>query len=266
MNFRCPEQCAVLFPTKNFKSKNAARLKLRPECKGAGSCRRAAKDKTNADRNFSEATDKRECFAPILPIGQVWSICDERLPVKMPPVSHCHFVIRCFCSLSVTNLKRHLASSWCGTPHMRNDRQHTPICEKRRALFHSTLEPKHTRCSASLSQSQRSFTFVNSISTLLNKGGTHANVLVLLRTSVLQQSKHKHSSAQPLCSNLVRRHERSEGRRSRSEEQTQSNTHFFKDALKHLQCFSAHHAHFKQLKTSSKQAQAMPCKCLFFPK
>ena len=139
-------------------------------------------------------------------------------------------------------------------------------CEKRRALFHSTLEPKHQRCSASLSQSQRSFTFVSSISTLLNKGGTHANVLVLLRTSVLQQNKHKHSSAQPFCSNLVRRHERSEGRRSRSEEQTQSNTHFFKDALKHLQRLSAHHAHFKQLKTSLKQAQAMPCKCLFFPK
>ena len=74
------------------------------------------------------------------------------------------------------------------------------MCEKRRALFHSTLEPKHQRCSASLSQSQRSFTFVNSISTLLNKGGTHANVLVLLRTSVLQQNKH--TSAQPLCSNL----------------------------------------------------------------
>ena len=105
-------------------------------------------------------------------------------------------------------------------------------CEKRRALFHSTLEPKHTRCSASLSQSQRSFTFVNSISTLLNKEGTHANVLVLLRTSVLQQNKHKHSRAQPLCSNLVRRHERSEGRRSRSEEQTQSNTHFFKGCPK----------------------------------
>ena len=52
-------------------------------------------------------------------------------------------------------------------------------------FFHSTLEPKHQRCSASLSQSQRSFTFVNSISTLLNKGGTHANVLMLLRTSVL---------------------------------------------------------------------------------
>ena len=74
------------------------------------------------------------------------------------------------------------------------------FCEKRRALFHSTLEPKHQRCSASLSQSQRSFTFVNSISTLLNKGGTHANVLMLLRTSVLQQNKH--TSAQPLCSNL----------------------------------------------------------------
>ena len=139
-------------------------------------------------------------------------------------------------------------------------------CEKRRALFHSTLEPKHQRCSASLSQSQRSFTFVNSISTLLNKGGTHANVLMLLRTPCFSKTSiqvHSHSAR-----TSVRRHERSEGRRPRFQEQTQSNTHFFKDAPKAsrvLLCSSctlqASHVKLKArntFKPSSKHAMSMP--------
>ena len=121
-------------------------------------------------------------------------------------------------------------------------------CEKRRALFHSTLEPKHQRCSASLSQSQRSFAFVNSISTLLNKGGTHANVLMLLRTSVLpakQAYVHSHSAR-----TSVRRHERARVGGQGLKSKLRATRTSSRILLKHLECFSAHHA----------QLQASPVK------
>ena len=68
----------------------------------------------------------------------------------------------------------------------------------------------------------------------------------------------------------VLRHERSEGRRPKFKEQTQSNTHFFKNAPKAsrvLLCSSctlqASYVKLKARKTLSSQAPNMLCSCLF---
>ena len=91
----------------------------------------------------------------------------------------------------------------------------SPLAVKNAELFfHSTLEPKHQRCSASLSQSQRSFTFVNSISTLLNKGGTLSskqetlssqapNMLCPCLFLLTQNKRFKHSSQLTQCKLVV---------------------------------------------------------------
>ena len=81
--------------------------------------------------------------------------------------------------------------------------------------FHSTLEP-NTEVFSKVSRSLAQFTLVNSISTLLNKGGMSCNCPKASQDFCVNQNKQ--ASAQLLCSSLVlSRHERSEGRRNSCE-------------------------------------------------
>ena len=78
--------------------------------------------------------------------------------------------------------------------------------------FHSTLEP-NTEVFSKVSRSLAQFTLVNSVSTLLNKGGNTCNCPKASQDFCVNQNKQ--ASAQLLCSSLVlSRHERSEGRRT----------------------------------------------------
>ena len=81
--------------------------------------------------------------------------------------------------------------------------------------FHSTLEP-NTEVFSKVSRSLAQFTLVNSVSTLLNKGGSTCNCPKASQDFCVNQNKQ--ASAQLLCSSLVlSRHERSEGRRNSCE-------------------------------------------------
>ena len=81
--------------------------------------------------------------------------------------------------------------------------------------FHSTLEP-NTEVFSKVSRSLAQFTLVNSVSTLLNKGGMSCNCPRASQDFFVNQNKQ--ASAQLLCSSLVlSRHERSEGRRDSCE-------------------------------------------------
>ena len=81
--------------------------------------------------------------------------------------------------------------------------------------FHSTLEP-NTEVFSKVSRSLAQFTLVNSVSTLLNKGGSTCNCPNASQDFCVNQNKQ--ASAQLLCSSLVlSRHERSEGRRNSCE-------------------------------------------------
>ena len=81
--------------------------------------------------------------------------------------------------------------------------------------FHSTLEP-NTEVFSKVSRSLAQFTLVNSVSTLLNKGGSTCNCPKASQDFCVDQNKQ--ASAQLLCSSLVlSRHERSEGRRNSCE-------------------------------------------------
>ena len=81
--------------------------------------------------------------------------------------------------------------------------------------FHSTLEP-NTEVFSKVSRSLAQFTLVNSVSTLLNKGGSTCNCPRASQDFCVNQNKQ--ASAQLLCSSLVlSRHERSEGRRNSCE-------------------------------------------------
>ena len=79
----------------------------------------------------------------------------------------------------------------------------------------STLEP-NTEVFSKVSRSLAQFTLVNSVSTLLNKGGSTCNCPKASQDFCVNQNKQ--ASAQLLCSSLVlSRHERSEGRRNSCE-------------------------------------------------
>ena len=81
--------------------------------------------------------------------------------------------------------------------------------------FHSTLEP-NTEVFSKVSRSLAQFTLVNSVSTLLNKGGSTCNCPKASQDFCVNQNKQ--ASAQLLCSSLMlSRHERSEGRRNSCE-------------------------------------------------
>ena len=81
--------------------------------------------------------------------------------------------------------------------------------------FHSTLEP-NTEVFSKVSRSLAQFTLVNSVSTLLNKGGITCNCPRASQDFCVNQNKQ--ASAQLLCSSLgLSRHERSEGRRNSCE-------------------------------------------------
>ena len=81
--------------------------------------------------------------------------------------------------------------------------------------FHSTLEP-NTEVFSKVSRSLAQFTLVNSVSTLLNKGGNTCNCPKASQDFCVNQNKQ--ASAQLLCSSLaLSRHERSEGRRNSCE-------------------------------------------------
>ena len=90
------------------------------------------------------------------------------------------------------------------------------VCVKTRSnSFHSTLEP-NTEVFSKVSRSLAQFTLVNSVSTLLNKGGNTCNCPNASQDFCVNQNKQ--ASAQLLCSSLVlSRHERSEGRRNSCE-------------------------------------------------
>ena len=99
-----------------------------------------------------------------------------------------------------------------------------------------------------VSRSLAQFTLVNSVSTLLNKGGMSCNCPKASQDFCVNQNKQ--ASAQLLCSSLVlSRHERSEGRRNSCEAGkstlAQSNTHLFKDASRASLVSSAHHGQLK---------------------
>ena len=126
--------------------------------------------------------------------------------------------------------------------------------EKRRAsLFHSTLETNtevFSKVSCGFLAQQ-----TNSFSTLLNKGGITCNrPITLLRTSAPTQT----AGAQPLCLSLFptgTSEARVGGKQLRS---SQSSTHFFKDAPKHLQyCQSSSYA-TKAIANMLKHVYAMP--------
>ena len=89
------------------------------------------------------------------------------------------------------------------------------LCKTRSNSFHSTLEP-NTEVFSKVSRSLAQFTLVNSVSTLLNKGGMSCNCPRASQDFFVNQNKQ--ASAQLLCSSLVlSRHERSEGRRNSCE-------------------------------------------------
>ena len=91
--------------------------------------------------------------------------------------------------------------------------------------FHSTLEP-NTEVFSKVSRSLAQFTLVNSVSTLLNKGGITCNCPRASQDFCVNQNKQ--ASAQLLCSSLgLSRHERSEGRRDscEAEKYTHSEQH-----------------------------------------
>ena len=94
-------------------------------------------------------------------------------------------------------------------------RVHTVFVKTRSNSFHSTLEP-NTEVFSKVSRSLAQFTLVNSVSTLLNKGGITCNCPKASQDFCVSQNKQ--ASAQLLCSSLVlSRHERSEGRRNSCE-------------------------------------------------
>ena len=103
---------------------------------------------------------------------------------------------------------------------------------------------------------------MNSVSTLLNKGGIACRRPRLLRTSVLQQNKHKLS--QPLCSSLVP-HDTSgsEGRRSTAVRQSFRATRTSSWMLECIvKCFKAHPMPTqtpKHAKTCHRNVHACPC-------
>ena len=66
--------------------------------------------------------------------------------------------------------------------------------------FHSTLEP-NTEVFSKVSRSLAQFTLVNSVSTLLNKGGSTCNCPKASQDFCVNQNKQ--ASAQLLCSSLV---------------------------------------------------------------
>ena len=119
--------------------------------------------------------------------------------------------------------------------------------------FCENAELSNTEVFSKVSQS---LALVNSVSTLLNKGESHADVLRLLRTSVLQQNKHKLS--QPLCSSLVP-HDTSEARVGGNQLQAklQSNTHFFMDAHRHRQVLQSSSYANANYQSMPKHAPAM---------
>ena len=93
-------------------------------------------------------------------------------------------------------------------------KDNSPIVKTRSNSFHSTLEP-NTEVFSKVSRSLAQFTLVNSISTLLNKGGITCNCPKASQDFCVNQNKQ--ASAQLLCCLVLSRHERSEGRRNSCE-------------------------------------------------
>ena len=133
------------------------------------------------------------------------------------------------------------------------------IVKTRSNSFHSTLEP-NTEVFSKVSRSLAQFTLVNSVSTLLNKGGITCNCPSASQDFVTTENKQ--ASAQLLCSSLVlSRHERSEGRRNSCEAENtlaQSNTHLFKDVSRTSQVSCAHHGQLKTCQTCQSHVKNMP--------
>ena len=112
-----------------------------------------------------------------------------------------------------------------------------------------------------VSRSLAQFTLVNSVSTLLNKGGMSCNCPRASQDFCVIQNKQ--ASAQLLCSSLVlSRHERSEGRRNSCEAEkstlAQSKTHLFTDVSRTSLVSSAHHGQLKTCQTCQSHATNMP--------
>ena len=119
--------------------------------------------------------------------------------------------------------------------------------------FHSTLEP-NTEVFSKVSRSLAQFTLVNSVSTLLNKGGITCNCPKASQDFFVNQNKQ--ASAQLLCSSLVfSRHERSEvGETVARLKNTlvQSNTHLFTDVSGTSLVSSTHHGQLKNMQNMPK--------------
>ena len=110
-----------------------------------------------------------------------------------------------------------------------------------------------------VSRSLAQFTLVNSVSTLLNKGGITCNCPRASQDFCVNQNKQ--ASAQLLCSSLgLSPHERSEGRRNScdAEKYTHSEQqHLFRDVAR-TQVSYAHHGQLKTCQTCQSHATNMP--------
>ena len=133
--------------------------------------------------------------------------------------------------------------------------------------FHSTLEP-NTEVFSKVSRSLAQFTLVNSVSTLLNKGGITCNCPKASQDFCVNQNKQ--ASAQLLCSSLVlSRHERSEGRRNSCEAEkvhslraTHTSSRMSQGHLRCLVLIMANSKHAKHAKAMQQTCQGS-CRCLF---
>ena len=125
--------------------------------------------------------------------------------------------------------------------------------------FHSTLEP-NTEVFSKVFRSLAQFTLVNSVSTLLNKGGSTCNCPKLLRTSALTKTnKQVHSySAPALCPPDTSEARVGETAARLKNTLTQSNTHLFRDVSGTSQVSSAHHGQLKNMSTCQSHATNMP--------
>ena len=133
--------------------------------------------------------------------------------------------------------------------------------------FHSTLEP-NTEVFSKVSRSLAQFTLVNSVSTLLNKGGMSCNCPRASQDFFVNQNKQ--ASAQLLCCSLVlSRHERSEVRRNSCEAEkahllraTRTSSRMSQGHLWCLALIMANSKHVTHAKTMSQTCQGS-CQCLF---
>ena len=141
------------------------------------------------------------------------------------------------------------------------------LVKTRSNSFHSTLEP-NTEVFSKVSRSLAQFTLVNSVSTLLNKGGITCNCPKASQDFFVNQNKQ--ASAQLLCSSLVlSRHERSEGRRNSCEAEkphllraTRTSSRMSQGHLWCLALIMANTKHVKHAKSMSQTCQGS-CRCLF---